>query len=64
VTYVLDCPLHSNHADRVGLPKDALQRRLDANDPPAWLQRVTPANATGAKGAVIVYRVLEPAKTQ
>jgi hypothetical protein len=64
VTYVLDCPLHSNHADRVGLSKDALQKRLDANDPPAWLQRVTPANATGAKGAVIVYRVLEPAKTQ
>ena len=52
VTYVLECPLHANHADRTGLDHDALQRRLDRNDPPAWLKRIS-----GPKSPVVAYEV-------
>ena len=51
-TYVLECRAHHNHFDRVGLPSDALQRRLDAGRPPAWL---TPLSPPGS--ALEVYRV-------
>jgi hypothetical protein len=50
--YVLECRAHRNHFDRVGLPGDALQRRLDAGRPPPWLEPLTPAGAPLA-----VYRV-------
>lgn len=59
VTYVLECPRHVNHADRSKLPKDALQTRLDNNDPPAWLQRMS-----NPKSPVVVYRIVDPPKTQ
>lgn len=59
VTYVLACPLHANHADRSGLDRDALQRRLDRGEPPGWLTPISPAHAP-----VMIYRVVEPAKTQ
>ena len=52
VTYVLECPLHKNHADRVDLRADALQTRLDADKPPAWLERISPP-----KTPVILYLV-------
>jgi hypothetical protein len=52
VTYVLECPMHKNHADRVGLRADALQARLDADKPPDWLERISPP-----KAPVILYRV-------
>jgi hypothetical protein len=45
VSYVLECRVHSRHADRDNLPKDALQTRLDAGKPPAWLQPLSPPNA-------------------
>jgi hypothetical protein len=50
--YVLECRAHRNHFDRLGLPRDALQRLLDAGRPPAWLQRLS---SPGAK--LEVYRV-------
>lgn len=59
VTYVLDCPLHANHADRKGLDKDALQRLLDRGEPPKWLQPMTKPHAP-----VMIYRVEAPANTQ
>ncbi len=58
VTYVLECPHHSNHLDRVKLGKQALQYRLDHNDPPPWLTRLSDLTSP-----VIVYRVAAP-KTQ
>lgn len=59
VTYVLACPLHANHADRSGLDRDALQSRLDRNEPPAWLKPMTKPHAH-----VMIYRVEAPANTQ
>lgn len=50
--YVLECRAHSRHWDRSAMPADALQRRLDAGRPPAWLQPLSP------KGSPLeVYRV-------
>lgn len=59
VTYVLECPIHKNHADRSKLSREALQRRLDRGDAPAWLKPLTEP-----KSPVMIYRVLAPAKTQ
>jgi hypothetical protein len=38
--YVLECPTHARNADRVGMPANSLQKRLDANKPPSWLDPV------------------------
>ena len=50
--YVLECPVHARHADRDHLAADTLQKRLDRGDPPAWLQRLSPAGAP-----LVVYQV-------
>jgi hypothetical protein len=55
VTYVLECRMHANHGDRADMTKDALQKRLDAGDPPAWLQPLSPPGAP-----LQAYRVLAP----
>ena len=52
--YVLECPSHARNADRVGMSKDSLQKRLDAGQAPSWLEPVS----TG--GALRLYR-LRPA---
>jgi hypothetical protein len=39
-TYVLECPPHGRNSDRVGMIADSLQKRLDRNQPPAWLEQV------------------------
>ena len=59
VTYVLACPLHRNHADRTGLSRDSLQRRLDRGDPPAWLRPMTQRTSP-----VVIYQVRASEKTQ
>jgi hypothetical protein len=51
VAYVLECPTHARNADRVGMPADSLQKRLDANRPPPWLEPLS----TG--GPLRLYRV-------
>jgi hypothetical protein len=48
--YVLDCPVHSRKWSL--WRTDALQRRLDRDDPPAWLERVSKPG-----DAVRVYRM-------
>jgi hypothetical protein len=53
--YVLECRAHRGHYDRAGLPADALQRRLDAGRPPAWLAPLSPPGAP-----LQVYRVVYP----
>ena len=58
VTYVLECPGHSGHADRTGLASTALQRRLDRGDVPNWLTRLSKPNSP-----VVVYQVT-PLKTK
>ncbi len=58
VTYVLECPGHSGHADRTGLASTALQRRLDRGDIPNWLTRLSKPNSP-----VVVYQVT-PLKTK
>ena len=50
-TYVLECPTHAGNSDRVGMGKDSLQKRLDANKPPLWLEPLS------TKGFIRVYRV-------
>jgi hypothetical protein len=50
-TYVLECPTHARNSDRVGMVADSLQKRLDRNQPPAWLEPLS----TG--GALRLYRV-------
>jgi hypothetical protein len=55
VTYVLECPVHRDHADRAGLPADALQARLDRGAAPDWLQAMTPLTAP-----VVIYRIVDP----
>jgi hypothetical protein len=51
VAYVLECPTHARNADRVGMAADSLQKRLDANRPPPWLEPLS----TG--GPLRLYRV-------
>lgn len=55
VTYVLECPVHSINADRVGLDGNSLQATLDGEDWPDWLQLISPP-----KDPVLVFRVLPP----
>ena len=50
-THVLECPGHVRNADRNGMKPDSLQRRLDRNEPPSWLEPV-PSN-----GTLRIYRV-------
>lgn len=50
--YVLECRRHARHSDRVGLRADSLQARLDADRPPAWLEKLSPP-----KAPLEVYRV-------
>ncbi len=59
VTHILECPMHQNHADRSGLARDTLQKRLDRGDTPNWLQPIT-----APRSPVMIYRVLSMAKTQ
>ena len=55
VGYVLECRMHARHGDRADMKPDALQKRLDAARPPAWLQ---PLSQPG--DGLQVYRVLPP----
>ena len=50
--YVLECRRHARHSDRGGLVRDSLQVALDRGEPPAWLDRMSPAGAP-----LEVYRV-------
>jgi hypothetical protein len=50
-TYVLECPSHARNADRVGMSADSLQKRLDRNKPPPWLEPIAD------KGVLRLYRV-------
>jgi hypothetical protein len=54
--YVLDCPAHARNGDRVGMTAGSLQKRLDADKAPSWLERVD-----DGKGPLRVYRVRPPA---
>ena len=56
-TYVLECPPHARNADRVGMPADSLQKRLDRGQPPAWLEPISD------KGVLKLYRVRPSAVT-
>lgn len=58
VTYVLECPTHARNADRVGMKPDSLQKRLDVNKPPSWLEPVS------VTGVIRVYRVRPSATAQ
>ena len=49
--YVLECPGHARNADRTGMKADSLQKRLDRNAPPSWLEPI-PTN-----GTLRLYRV-------
>jgi hypothetical protein len=51
-SYVLECPAHRHQWSRLGMSADALQRRLDAGQPPAWLHPLTAPGAT-----LEIYRV-------
>lgn len=52
VGYVLECKAHARNADRDNLGRDTLQKRLDTGRAPAWLEPLSPPNAS-----VQVYRV-------
>jgi hypothetical protein len=56
-TYVLECPTHARNADRSGMPADSLQKRLDRNQPPAWLEPLS------TSGSLRLYRVRAAAPT-
>lgn len=49
--YVLACPGHVRNADRVGMKANSLQKSLDRNQPPSWLEPI-PTN-----GTLRLYRV-------
>ncbi len=55
IAYVVECRMHSHHGDRADMTKAALQKRLDAGQPPAWLQPLSTKNEP-----LQVYRVLPP----
>lgn len=46
VSYVLECKAHARNADRDHLGRDTLQKRLDADRAPAWLEPLSPPNAS------------------
>lgn len=52
VSYLLECRVHGNHSDRVGLTKNSLMKRLDSGRPPAWLEPLSEP-----KAFLQVYRV-------
>jgi hypothetical protein len=56
VAYVLECRAHRHHGDRSDMTRDALQKRLDAGQPPAWLQPLSSKD-----DALQVYRLRPPA---
>lgn len=56
IDYVLECKAHAGNADRDGMKPGALQKRLDAGRPPAWLTPLSPPDAP-----VLAYRVRPPA---
>ena len=43
--YILECRRHRGHFDRDRLRPEALQAQLDAERPPAWLERLSPPGA-------------------
>ena len=47
--------MHGAHGDRADMAKTSLQKRLDAGQPPAWLQPLSLQS-----DALQVYRVLPP----
>lgn len=49
--YVVSCAGHTRSADRLGMKPDSLQKRLDANRPPSWLEPVP------VKGSLRLWRV-------
>ena len=49
--YVLECPGHAGNADRTGMRADSLQKRLDRNAPPSWLEPIP------TSGPLRLYRV-------
>jgi hypothetical protein len=55
VAYVLECRMHGAHGDRADMARTALQKVLDAGQPPSWLQ---PLSAPGEP--LQAYRVLPP----
>ena len=55
IAYVVECRMHARHGDRDDMASTALQKRLDAGDPPTWLQPLS-AKADPLQ----VYRVLPP----
>ena len=57
VAYVLECRMHGRHGDRADMSPDALQKRLDAGRPPAWLKPLSRPDES-----LQVYRVLPAAR--
>ena len=55
IAYVAECRMHSGHGDRADMAKAALQKRLDAGQPPSWLQPLSVKT-----DPLQVYRVLAP----
>ncbi len=55
IAYVAECRMHANHGDRADMAKTALQKRLDAGQPPSWLQPLSVKT-----DPLQVYRVLAP----
>ncbi len=55
IAYVLECRMHAGHGDRADMAKTALQKRLDAGQPPSWLQPLSVKT-----DPLQVYRVLAP----
>jgi hypothetical protein len=55
IAYVVECRMHASHGDRADMAKTALQKRLDAGQPPSWLQPLSVKT-----DALQVYRVLAP----
>ncbi|WP_174300126.1 hypothetical protein [Caulobacter sp. S45] len=55
VAYVVECRMHAGHGDRADMAKTSLQKRLDAGQPPGWLQPLSVRT-----DPLQVYRVLAP----
>jgi hypothetical protein len=53
VGYILDCPAHRGNADRDNIAPQSLQKMLDDNDWPDWLEQVS-----SDKAPIRVFRVL------
>ena len=57
IGYVVECRMHAGHGDRADMAKTALQKRLDAGQPPSWLQPLSVKT-----DPLQVYRVLPAGK--